>query len=58
MFYICLTECGILSAITCQWAFWLLSVSASDALSPDTAIKTNKNREINTKQTEMSSNLV
>ncbi len=40
-FCIFLTECGILSAITCPWAF-LITVNAGDAVLPDISIKDEK----------------
>ncbi len=39
-FCVSLTECGILSAITCPWAFLItVSLSAGDAVLQDIAIK-------------------
>ncbi len=41
-FCVSLTECCILSAITYPWALITDSLSASNAVLPDIAIKTNK----------------
>ncbi len=48
MIFVCvsLTECAILSVITCQWAFLIaVSLSASDAVLPDIAINNIKNKQ-------------
>ncbi len=39
---VCFTRCGILSAITCLWAFLITVSLSADAVLPDIAMKKNK----------------